>query len=51
MRTPGQRHLSAFFTPAASEDALRAVLNAQSYKEALIGILTRLRVPLSAVGW
>ncbi|GKU13908.1 unnamed protein product [Fusarium langsethiae] len=46
-----QRSISAHFRPVASEDALRNAFNPQAYQEALIGILTRRRVPFSAIEW
>ncbi|KAF5721631.1 ribonuclease H [Fusarium mundagurra] len=46
-----QRSISAHFRPVASEDALRNAFNPQAYQEALISILTRRRVPFSAIEW
>ena len=46
-----QRSISAHFRPIASEDALRNAFNPQAYQEALISILTRRRVPFSAIEW
>ena len=46
-----QRSISAHFRPVASEEALRNVFNPQAYQEALISILTRRRVPFSAIEW
>ena len=46
-----QRSISAHFRLIASEDALRNAFNPQAYQEALISILTRRRVPFSAIEW
>lgn len=46
-----QRSISTHFRPVASEDALRNAFNPQAYQEALISILTRRRVPFSAIEW
>jgi hypothetical protein len=46
-----QRSISAHFRPVASEDAIRNAFNPQAYQEALISILTRRRVPFSAIEW
>lgn len=46
-----QRSISAHFRPIANEDALRNAFNPQAYQEALISILTRRRVPFSAIEW
>lgn len=46
-----QRSISAHFRPVASEDALRNTFNPQAYQEALISILTRRRMPFSAIEW
>ena len=46
-----QRSISAHFRPVASEDAIRNAFNPQAYQEALISLLTRRRVPFSAIEW
>lgn len=46
-----QRSISAHFRPVASEDALRNAFNPQAYQESLISMLTRRRVPFSAIEW
>jgi hypothetical protein len=37
------------FTPAITTNGLRNAFNAQAYREALIGLLTRRRMPFSVV--
>lgn len=46
-----QQSISSHFRPIANEDALRNAFNPQAYQEALISILTRRRVPFSAIEW
>jgi hypothetical protein len=46
-----QRSISAMFASVASPDALRQAFNRQAYNEAIVGLLTRRRVPFSAVEW
>jgi hypothetical protein len=46
-----QRSISSIYTPITATDTLRGSFNPQAYREALIGLLTRRRVPLSAVEW
>ena len=46
-----QRSISTHFRPVPSEDTLRNAFNPQAYQEALISILTRRRVPFSAIEW
>ncbi|KAF4490369.1 Ribonuclease H [Fusarium agapanthi] len=46
-----QSSISAHSCPVASEDALRNAFNPQAYQEALISILTRRRLPFSAIEW
>lgn len=50
--TPGlQRDIPSMFTPTINTNGLRNAFNAQAYREALIGLLTRRRMPFSAVEW
>jgi hypothetical protein len=46
-----QRSISSIYTPITATDTLRGSFNLQAYREALIELLTRRRVPLSAVEW
>jgi hypothetical protein len=46
-----QRDISSMFTPIISQSSLRNIFNPQAYREALIGLLTRRRMPFSAVEW
>jgi len=39
------------FTPVISQNGLRNSFNQQAYREAIIGLLTRRRMPFSAVEW
>jgi len=39
------------FTPVISQSGLRNTFNQQAYREAIIGLLTRRRMPFSAVEW
>lgn len=39
------------FTPVISQNGLRNTFNQQAYREAIIGLLTRRRMPFSAVEW
>lgn len=51
-QSPGfQRSISSMLPPMASPDVLRTSFNQQRYKEAIVGLLTRRRVPFSAVEW
>jgi hypothetical protein len=43
--------LSSMWTPTASADAMRNAFDPQRYREAIVGLLTRRRVPFSAVEW
>ncbi|EKG08932.1 restless-like transposase, partial [Macrophomina phaseolina MS6] len=45
------RDISTIFTPISSPNGLRNSFNQQAYKEAIIGLLTRRRMPFSAVEW
>jgi hypothetical protein len=46
-----QRDISSMFTPVISQNGLRNSFNQQAYREAIIGLLTRRRMPFSAVEW
>ena len=46
-----QRDISTMFTPISSQSALRNSFSEQSYREAIIGLLTRRRMPFSSVEW
>jgi hypothetical protein len=46
-----QRHISSMFTPVISQNGLRNSFNQQTYREAIISLLTRRRMPFSAVEW
>jgi hypothetical protein len=46
-----QREISSMFTPVVSQSGLRNSFNQQAYREAIIGLLTRRRMPFSAVEW
>lgn len=46
-----QRSISTMFAPVASPDALRQSFSRQAYNEAIVSLLTRRRVPFSAVEW
>lgn len=46
-----QRDISSMFTPVISQNGLRNTFNQQAYREAIIGLLTRRRMPFSAVEW
>jgi hypothetical protein len=46
-----QRQINTIFPPVASTVALRDSFNLQAYREALVGLLTRRRMPLNAVEW
>jgi hypothetical protein len=39
------------FTPVVSQSGLRNSFNQQAYREAIIGLLTRRRMPFSAIEW
>jgi hypothetical protein len=45
------RDISTIFTPISSRNGLRNGFNQHAYKEAIIGLLTRRRMPFSAVEW
>lgn len=45
------RDISTIFTPIPSSNSLRNSFNQQAYREAIIGLLTRRRMPFSAVEW
>lgn len=52
--TPGlghQQSMSSFVSKTASTSSLRNVFNAQRYHEAVVGLLTKRRVPFSSVEW
>jgi hypothetical protein len=51
MPTQAQPFLSSMWSPTASPDAMRNTFDMQRYKEALVGLLTRRRLPFSAVEW
>lgn len=44
-----QRQINIIFTPTASIESLRDTFNLQRYRETLVGLLTRRKIPLSAV--
>lgn len=46
-----QRDISSMFTPVISQNGLRNSFNPQAYREAIISLLTRRRMPFSAVEW
>jgi hypothetical protein len=46
-----QPSVASIYAPRPSDDALRRIFNVQGYREALIGLLTRRRMPFSAVEW
>ena len=46
-----QSKISNIFSPVPSTVALRDAFNVQAYREALIGLFTRRRLPLSAIEW
>ncbi|OWT43208.1 hypothetical protein VFPPC_17455 [Pochonia chlamydosporia 170] len=46
-----QRDISSMFVPITSQNGLRNSFNQQAYREAIIGLLTRRRMPFSAVEW
>lgn len=46
-----QRDISSMFTPVISNNGLRNSFNQQGYREAVVGLLTRRRMPFSAVEW
>lgn len=46
-----QRDISSMFTPVISQNGLRNTFNQQAYREAIVGLLTRRRMPFSAVEW
>lgn len=46
-----QRDISTMLTSISSHSALRNSFNQQAYREALVGLLTRRRMPFSAVEW
>jgi hypothetical protein len=43
--------MSSVVTRTATDSSLRNVFNAQQYNEAIVGLLTRRRIPFSAVEW
>ncbi|RYO01198.1 hypothetical protein AA0121_g13269 [Alternaria tenuissima] len=49
--SPVQRQINTIFPPVASTVALRNSFNLQAYREALVHLLTRRRMPLNAVEW
>ncbi|KAG7407934.1 Zinc finger BED domain-containing protein DAYSLEEPER [Fusarium oxysporum f. sp. raphani] len=46
-----QARLDNYYTATPSESALRKVFNSQRYTESMVGLLTRRRLPFSAVTW
>lgn len=50
-KSSNQRSLPAMFASTPTSDNLRQTFNRQAYNEAIIGLLTRRRVPFSAVEW
>jgi len=46
-----QRRLDHFYCLQASDSSLRRAFNRQRYIEAMVGLLTRRRLPFSAVTW
>ena len=46
-----QRDISSMFMPITSQNGLRNSFNQQAYREAIIALLTRRRMPFSAVKW
>ncbi|KAL6405526.1 hypothetical protein AUP68_11284 [Ilyonectria robusta] len=46
-----QARLDNYYTATPSESALRKVFNPQRYTESMVGLLTRRRLPFSAVTW
>ena len=46
-----QNSMSLYVTSIASSSSLRNVFNTQQYNEAIVGLLTRRRIPFSAVEW
>jgi hypothetical protein len=46
-----QTSMGTYITSMASSSSLRNAFNAQQYNEAIVGLLTRRRVPFSAVEW
>jgi hypothetical protein len=43
--------MNSFISRTATDSSLRNVFNAQQYNEAIVGLLTRRRIPFSAVEW
>lgn len=46
-----QREITTMFTPLSSQATLRNAFNQQGYREAVIGLLTRRRMPFQSVEW
>ncbi|KAM5360624.1 hypothetical protein ACJA88_014769 [Fusarium oxysporum] len=50
-RTSKQPRMDSFFPSRPSDTTLRRVFNRQQYIESIVGLLTRCRLPFSAVKW
>ena len=46
-----QGTISSFFSRVPTDSSLRNAFNSQQYNEAIVGLLTRRRIPFSAVEW
>ena len=46
-----QQEITSLFAPQTSANGLRNAFNQQAYREAIVGLLTRRKMPFSAVEW